>query len=66
MEQGQMIEQIVNFVKEHQESQASIAVCRRILGHCPEEMDGHTLAKLQQGLEGAEQDKIESCYYIVM
>lgn len=66
MEQGKMIDQIVNFVGENRESQATVAVCRRILGHYPEEMDGRTLAKLRQGLEGAGQDEIESCYYIVM
>ena len=64
MEQGKMISQIVNFVGENRESQATVAVCRRILGHYPEEMDGRTW-QLRQGLEGR-QDEIESCYYIVM
>lgn len=66
IEQGNMIEKIVSFVGENQESQASVAICRRILGRYPEELDSGTLAKLQQGLEGAGQDEIEACYYIVM
>ncbi len=66
MEQGQMIEQILRFVGEHQESQASVAVCRRSLGYYPEELDRRTLTDLRQRLEDAGQDEVEACYYIIM
>lgn len=66
MEQEKMIDQIVSFVEQHRESQASVAVCRRILGHYPEELDQSILNDLRQGLERAGEDEVESCYYIVM
>lgn len=66
MEQANMIDQIVNFVAEHGESQASVAVCRRILGHYPGELDQGTLTDLRQGLARAGEEEVEACYYIVM
>jgi hypothetical protein len=66
MEQGKMIDQILNFVAEHGESQASVAVCRRILGYYPGELDQNILIDLKQGLERAGDEEVEACYYIVM
>ena len=60
-----MIKEIVDFVKHHHESTASVSVYRRILGVHPVEMNRDTIYNLQKGLEGAELDEIESCYYII-
>lgn len=65
MNQKNMVEEIVDFVKHHQESTASIAVCRRILGAYSPQIDGSTLINLQKGLETVDPDEIESLYYII-
>jgi len=67
-EQGQdeMINRIVDFVRQHRESQATVAVCQRILGRYPEDFDQRTLSELRENLKEAGWDEIESCYYLVM
>ena len=65
MSQNNMIEEIVNFVKEHRESTASIAVCRRILGSYYPQMDGSTLSSLQEGLKSVDPEEVEALYYII-
>jgi len=65
MSQENMIEEIVNFVKEHQESTATIAVCRRILGSHSPQLDGSTLSNLQEGLKSVDPEEVEALYYII-
>ena len=65
MEQSNMIKEIVDFVKHHHESTASVSVYRRILGVHPGETNRDIIYNLQKGLEDAEPDEIESCYYII-
>lgn len=65
MEQTGMIQEIVSFVKHHHESTASVSVYRRILGVHPGAVNKEILYDLQKGLESAELDVIETCYYII-
>jgi len=65
VDQGMMIEQIMDFVEQHRESHASRSVFRRILGTYPEKVDHGLLSDLQKGLEEAEPDVVEACYYII-
>ncbi len=65
MDRGMMIEQIMDFVEQHRESHASRNVFRRILGTYPEKVDRGLLSDLQKGLEDAEPDVVEACYYII-
>jgi len=65
MDQDNMINQIVNFVQQHHESTASMAVYRRILGSYPGNFDHNTLSDLRDGLESAHPEEIESLYYII-
>lgn len=64
--QNEMIGKIVDFVREHRESQATVAVCRRVLGYYPEQFDRRTLSELRESLGRAGQDEVESCYYLIM
>lgn len=64
--QEEMISQIVDFVRQHRESQATVAVCQRILGRYPQEFDQETLSELRGNLKEAGWDEVESCYYLVM
>lgn len=65
MAEDKMINEIINFVGKYQESTASIAVFRRILGSYPERINQETLAHLQEKLRLADPDEVESLYYIV-
>lgn len=65
MDQGVMIEQIMEFVEQHRESHATRNIFRRILGAYPERIDQGMLSDLQKGLEEAGPDEIEACYYII-
>ncbi len=60
-----MIEEIVNFVGQHQESTASLSVYRRILGSHPSHINQETLSELRRGLAEADPEEVESCYYII-
>ncbi len=60
-----MIEQIMGFVEQNRESHATKNVFRRILGVYPERIDQRMLAELQRGLQQAEPDEVEACYYII-
>ncbi len=60
-----MVKEIVDFVRQYQESTASIAVCRRMLGSYPGRIDQKMLSELQKRLRSAEPDELESCYYII-
>ncbi|MDH7578993.1 MAG: hypothetical protein QHH75_14535 [Bacillota bacterium] len=65
MDQGRMIEQILAFVEQHQESQATRTVCRRILGSHPGRVTRETLSDLQNRLEAADPEEVEACYYLI-
>ena len=65
MENYSMIDEIIDFVSQHKESTASVSVWRRILGFYPEEVNSSVLADLRNGLEKAEPDEVEACYYII-
>ncbi|AFV12568.1 hypothetical protein Tph_c23810 [Thermacetogenium phaeum DSM 12270] len=66
MNRNEMIGRIVDFVREHGESQATVAVCRRVLGYYPEQFDSKTLSQLRASLAKAGQEEVESCYYLIM
>ncbi len=65
MEHSNMIKEIVDFVRHHHESTATVSVYRRILGTHPGEFNRDIIYNLQKGLETAEPDEIESCYFII-
>ncbi len=65
MDQSRMIEQILAFVEQHQESQATRSVCRRILGAHPGRITRETLLDLEHRLKTAEPEEVEACYYLV-
>lgn len=65
MAEDKMINEIISFVGKYQESTASIAVFRRILGSYPEQINQETLADLQEKLRLADPDEVESLYFIV-
>ncbi len=60
-----MINEIMSFLGQHHESTASIAVFRRILGSYPGEINRETLAQLQDKLQDADLEEVESLYYII-
>jgi hypothetical protein len=65
MEQENMVNQIMSFVRQHHESTASRAVYRRILGSYPGFLDYDTLSNLRDGLEAAHLEEIEALYSII-
>ncbi len=65
MVQEEMINEIVSFVGQHHESTASIAVCQRILGTYPGEIDQEVLDTLQDKLQVADPEEVESLFYII-
>lgn len=65
MDQEKMIKEIVSFVGQHQESTASIAVYRRIVGTYTNDINKEALSNLQKELETADPEEIENCYYII-
>ncbi len=65
MVQEDMINEIVSFVGQHHESTASIAVFKRILGTYPEEINQEVLANLQDNLQVADPEEVETLYYII-
>ncbi|MGB9792805.1 MAG: hypothetical protein ACPLTR_09565 [Thermacetogeniaceae bacterium] len=65
MEHGMMIEQIMDFVGQHRESHAAKNIFRRILGVYPDKIDQGMLSELQKGLQQADPDEVEACYYII-
>lgn len=65
MNQNQMIQQIIAFVGQHQESQATRTVYRRILGSHPDKITRETLGNLQKRLEKADPEEVEACYYLI-
>ncbi len=65
MVQENMISEIISFVGRHHESTASIAVFQRILGSYPGEINQEVLASLQDKLQFADPEEVESLYYII-
>lgn len=65
MDRRKEIQQILQFVAEHPESYASLAVCRRALDVGLERVTGQTLSMLAQYLEDAPDDEIDAFYSIV-
>lgn len=61
-----VIEQVMAYVREHPQSFASLAVCRRALGSEPGgEVDPQTRARLEARLQSAPDDELEAYYYII-
>lgn len=61
-----VIEQVMTYVREHPQSFASLAVCRRALGSEPEgEVDQQTRARLEARLQSVSDDELEAYYYII-
>lgn len=61
-----IIAQVLAYVQEHPQSFASLAVCRRALGHEPEgEVDPATRLRLEARLQEVPDDELEAYYYIV-
>ncbi len=58
------IEDIVNFVNDHRESTASQIVGRRILGY-GDIMTGEKINELKNALSNADEDEINSLFYII-
>lgn len=66
MERTEMIAEIVNFVTEHRESTASIAVTSRILGRSDAwEMGKEDLVELEKRLAEVDKIELETCYSII-
>lgn len=60
------IERIMEFVRAHRNSYASLAVCRRALDQGLSEVTDPVIAQLEQYLAEAPDDEIEAYYTIVM
>jgi len=60
------IQEILQFIAEHPESYASLAVCRRALDRGLERITEQTLRQLEHYLHGAPDDEIEAYHTIVM
>ncbi|HEY8495822.1 MAG TPA: hypothetical protein VIK98_02140 [Limnochordales bacterium] len=65
MNRREEIQQILQFVAEHPESYASLAVCRRALDVGLERVTGQTVEMLEQYLQHAPDDEIDAFYSIV-
>lgn len=59
------ISEIINFVNDHRESMASQIVGRRILGD-GSFMSGDRLEELKAALSNADDEEIDSLFYIIM
>jgi len=66
LDRDEEIAQILEFITEHPESYASLAVCRRALDVGLERVTAHTLRQLEQYLRQAPDDEIEAFHTIVM
>lgn len=66
MDREQGIEEILRFVREHPESYASLAVCRRALDVGLERVTAPHIAELDTYLHQAPDDEIAAYYYIVL
>lgn len=66
MDRQHEIEEILQFIAEHPESYASLAVCRRALDRGLERVTIHTLLQLEEYLHQASDDEIDAFYTIVM
>lgn len=60
-----VIQQIVSYLREHPESTASLAVCRRALGFEPERVDDRIRQRLESRLHEVPEGELEAYYYIV-
>ncbi|NLG69641.1 MAG: hypothetical protein GX496_08805 [Firmicutes bacterium] len=62
-----VIQRVMTYVREHPQSFASLAVCRRALGSEPDEgqVDDETRARLEARLETIPDEELEAYYYIV-
>lgn len=59
------IDQILQFIQQHPESYASLAVCRRALDNGLERVTGDVLLRLEEYLREAPDDEIEAYYTII-
>lgn len=61
-----VIQQVLAYVREHPQSFASLAVCRRALGSEPErEVDDETRSRLEARLQHVPDEELEAYYYII-
>ncbi|NPV54127.1 MAG: hypothetical protein HPY71_11475 [Firmicutes bacterium] len=65
MGRNDKIEKILEFVREHRESQATRVVCGRILGRYDAEISDENLGELRKGLQKANDDDVDSLYVII-
>ncbi|OUM98365.1 MAG: hypothetical protein BAA04_05960 [Firmicutes bacterium ZCTH02-B6] len=65
MNRSEEIQQILEFIAEHPESYASLAVCRRALDVGLERVTAQTLSLLEEYLHQAPDDEIDAYYTIV-
>lgn len=61
----QMENEILQFVQQHPESTASLAVSRRIIGELPGERSEAMLVEIQRRIGDVPKELLETCYYIV-
>lgn len=61
----QMEAEILQFLVEHPESTASLAVSRRIIGENPGQRSGNMVAEVRERIGQVNDEVLESCYYIV-
>lgn len=61
----EVIRQIVDYLRAHPESTASLAVCRRALGFQPEAVEPRIRDRLVARLQEMPDQELEACYYIV-
>ncbi len=65
-DRAQSVESIVDFISEHPNSYASLAVCRRALDSGIETVDESVIGALRTHLESAPEDEVDAYYSIVM
>ncbi len=65
MERNDKIQQIMQFIMDHPESQASVAVGRRTIGAGENLRDSQKLSQLSQVLTEVNDEELEACYFIV-
>lgn len=59
------IQEIIDFVSRHPESNVSRRICRETLGEAPWRITGEVLRKLRHELEAADEIVVEGYHYLV-
>ncbi|GAB4269184.1 hypothetical protein [Thermincola ferriacetica] len=65
MDKNEKVKEIMQFVMDHPESQASRAVGRRMIGTGESLRDAEHLSQLGAVLAQADDEEVDACYYII-